>query len=348
MVLALMMLENSFNLGFVPDVVTLTKVVEILCKEGRAMEAIEVLARVESKGGKMEDGFKILELMVESKSGFGGRVSPYNSLLYGLYKDNRWDEALEYLTKMGNLFPKAVDRSLRIIGLCKEGSIEEAKRVYDQMKVEGVVPCALVYVSLINGYSQEGCVREAFELMNEMVVQGYFPVASMFNPLIDPFCGQGKVVGASKLLEDMVGRGCLPNLGSYSPLVDAFCAKGDFHRAFMFFLQMVEKESKKHYWNVTIANIVVDSSLEMRSQSLMLAINNGLGIEETKEMRKEGLVVSASTNLVVIATTTGYYLRDTLFQNAFACRLSITSSNLQVHVRTGPALGIGGPGQAAA
>ncbi|KAM7486636.1 hypothetical protein LguiA_002645 [Lonicera macranthoides] len=54
MVLALVMLENSFNLGFVPDVVTLTKVVEILCKEGRAMEAIEVLARVESKGGRID------------------------------------------------------------------------------------------------------------------------------------------------------------------------------------------------------------------------------------------------------------------------------------------------------
>lgn len=199
----------------------------------------------------MEDGFKILELMEESKGGSGGRVSPYNSILYGLYKDNQWDEALEYLTKMGNLFPKAVDRSLRILGLCKEGSIEEAKRVYDQMKVEGVVPCALVYVSLINGFCQEGCVREAFELMNEMVVQGYFPVASTFNPLIDAFCGKGKVVGASKLLEDMVGRGCLPNLGSYSPLVDAFCAKGDFHKAFMFFLQMVEKGIVPDYfsWN---------------------------------------------------------------------------------------------------
>ncbi|KAM7489521.1 hypothetical protein LguiB_027005 [Lonicera macranthoides] len=342
LVLALVMLEKSFNLGFVPDVVTLTKVVEILCKEGRAMEAVEILARVESKGGRidvvayntlimgfcklgktkvgcrflkemeikgcipnvdtynalisgfcasgsldsaldmfnemktsgiiwnfatydtlirgfcssgrMEDGFKILELMEESKGSFGGRITPYNSILYGLYKDNRWDEALQYLTKMGNLFPKAVDRSLRIIHLCKEGSIEEAKRVYDQMKVEGLVPCALVYASLINGYCQEDCVREAFELMNEMVVQGYFPVASTFNPLIVAFCGQGKVVGASKLLEDMVGRGCLPNLGSYSPLVDAFCAKGDFHKAFMFFLQMVEKGIVPDYflWNLLV------------------------------------------------------------------------------------------------
>ncbi|KAM7489500.1 hypothetical protein LguiB_026984 [Lonicera macranthoides] len=149
LVLALVMLEKSFNLGFVPDVVILTKVVEILCKEGRAMEVVEILARVGSKGGRidvvayntlimgfcklektkvgyrflkemeikgcipnvdtgrMEDGFKILDLMEERKGGFGGRVSPYNSILYGLYKDNRWDEALQYLTRMGNLFPKA-------------------------------------------------------------------------------------------------------------------------------------------------------------------------------------------------------------------------------------------------
>jgi pentatricopeptide repeat protein len=39
-------------------------------------------------GGRMEDGFKILELMEESKAGSGSRISPYNSLLYGLYKEN--------------------------------------------------------------------------------------------------------------------------------------------------------------------------------------------------------------------------------------------------------------------
>lgn len=194
-----------------------------------------------SGGGRMKNGFKILELMEESKGGAGGHISPYNSVIYGLYKENRMDEALEFLAKMERLFPRAVDRSFRILHLCKENNIEDAKRVYNQMIGEGGVPSALVYVRLILGFCEVGCAREAFELMNEMVGHAYLPVASTSNALINTLCKQGKVGSASKLLEDMVGRGCLPDSGSYSPLVDGLCRKGDFQKALVLFLQMVEK-----------------------------------------------------------------------------------------------------------
>ncbi|KAJ4965101.1 hypothetical protein NE237_016950 [Protea cynaroides] len=326
---ALVLLEKSFNLGFVLDVVTVTKVVEILCSDGRVTEAIEVLERVEDKGGKtdvvvyntlirgfcklgkakvgcrllkemerkgclpnantynelisgfcssgnldsaldlfremqtdgisptfvtydtlinglcsggrMEDGFKILELMEESRGEPGGQISPYNSIIYGLYKENRLDKALKFLSKMENYFPRAVDRSLRILGFCEESSFEEAKRVYDQMVREGGVPSALIYNHLIVGLCEKGDIREAFDLINEMVDCGYFPVATTFNALISGFCRQGKVGSASKFMEEMVGRGCLPDSGSYNPLIDALCSKGDNLRALGLLQQMVEK-----------------------------------------------------------------------------------------------------------
>ncbi|KAJ6413343.1 hypothetical protein OIU84_006187 [Salix udensis] len=336
---ALVLLEKSFSLGFVPDIVTVTKVVEILCDVGRVTEAVEILERVESKGGvvdvvahntlikgfcklgkvkvghgllkemerkgclpnvdtynalisgfcesgmlesaldmfndmktdgincnfvtfdtlirglfsrgRIEDGFKILELMEETRGGCGGSISPYNSVLYGLYRKNMFNEALEFLMKMEKLFPRAVDRSLRILGFCEEGAIQEAKRVYDQMNSEGGVPSALVYDCLIHGFCQEGCVREALELMNEMFFLGYFPVASTFNALISGFCRRGKDGSALKLLEDMVGRGCEPDTGSYSPLIDALCRKRSFQKAASLLLQMVEKGITPDYliWN---------------------------------------------------------------------------------------------------
>jgi len=336
---ALVLLEKSFSLGFVPDVVTVTKVVEILCNVGRVTEAVEILERVESKGGvvdvvahntlikgfckfgkvklghgllkemerkgclpnadtynalisgfcesgmlesaldmfndmktdgincnfvtfdtlikglfsrgRTEDGFKILEFMEETRGVCGGSISPYNSVLYGLYRKNMLNEALEFLMKMENLFPRAVDRSLRILGFCEEGAIQEAKRVYDQMNNEGGIPSALVYDCLIHGFCQEGCVREALELMNEMVFLGYFPVASTFNALISGFCRLGKDGSALKLLEDMVGRGCVPDTGSYSPLIDALCRKKSFQKAASLLLQMVENGITPDYliWN---------------------------------------------------------------------------------------------------
>ncbi|CAN4080016.1 unnamed protein product [Withania somnifera] len=335
LVQALVMLEKSFSKGYIPDVITVTKVVELLCNKGRASEAVEVLEKVEERGGivdvvayntliygfcrlgkarvgccllkemeskgclpnrdtynglisglcdskmldlaldmfnemkrvginwnfvtynilinglcsggRVEDGLKIMELMEDDKGASAFPISPYNGVIYGFYKENRLEEALAFLRKMEYLFPRAVDRSIRILCFCENGNMGEARRVYDQMVREGVMPSALVYANLIRGFCSEGCVREAFELMNEMIGHGYLPVASTLNALIILLCKQGKVGKASKLMEDAIGRGCLLDSGSYSPFIDAFCSNGDFHKAFMFFLQMVEKSIVPDY-----------------------------------------------------------------------------------------------------
>ncbi|XP_047158423.1 pentatricopeptide repeat-containing protein At2g17525, mitochondrial [Vigna umbellata] len=326
---SLVLLENSFSLGFVPDVVTVTKVLEILCNAGRATEAADVLERVEGMGGsldvvayntlikgfcgvgkvkvglhflkqmeskgclpnvdtynalissfcesgmldlaldlfndmkidgikwnfvtfdsvirglcsegRIEEGFSILELMEESKEGSKGHISPYNSIIYGLFKQNRFDEAAGFLTKMGNLFPRAVDRSMKILEHCKKGSIEDAKRVYDQMTDEGGIPSILVYNCLVHGFSKQGSVREAVELMNEMIANNCFPMPSTFNAVITEFCRQGKVENALKLVEDITARGCAPNTEIYSPLIDVLCRKGDLQKAMQVFREMVDK-----------------------------------------------------------------------------------------------------------
>ncbi|TQD72735.1 hypothetical protein C1H46_041726 [Malus baccata] len=339
LVQALVLLEKCFGLGFVPDVVTVTKVLEILCNNGRVMEALKLIERVENKGGlvdvvayntlvkgfcrlgkaklslriveemekkgclpnvdtynvliscfcesgmldmaldlfkdmetdgiywnfvtydtlirglcsagRTEKGFEILELMNERKHGSGGQISPYNSVLYGLYKENRLGEALEFLTSLGKLFPRAVDRSLKILGFCEEGATLNAKKVYDQMITENGVPSAIIFDCLIHRFCQEGSVREAFDLMNEMIAHGYIPLASTFNPLINAFCDKGKVGSALKLVEDMVERGCSPDGGSYGPLVAVLCRMGDFQKALRLVLQMVQRGIVPDYftWN---------------------------------------------------------------------------------------------------
>ncbi|KAJ4844236.1 hypothetical protein Tsubulata_021411 [Turnera subulata] len=365
LVQALVLLERSFSLGYVPDIITVTKVMEMLCNVGRVGESAEILERVERhggsvdvvayntliegfcklgkvkvgyhflkemerkgclpnvdtyntlisgfcqngmldlaldmfndmkmdgiswnfatydtlirgffSGGRLEDGFKILEMMEETKGGSGGRISPYNSVLYGLYKTNQWDEGLEFLMKMETMFPRAVDRCLGILGLCAEGAIEDARRVYDEITAEGGVANALVYDSLIHAFCQEGCVREAVELMNEMVGQDYVPVALTFNAIISEFCRQGKDGSALKLLEDMVGRGCVPNAESYNPLIDSLCRTGNFEKALDLFLQMIENGitptcimwdalilclSQQRVWNESKAMICLDNKLQ--------------------------------------------------------------------------------------
>ncbi|QHO24656.1 Pentatricopeptide repeat-containing protein [Arachis hypogaea] len=320
------MLEKSFAMDFVPDIVSVTKVVEGLCKAGRVTEAAEVLDRVECMGasldvvayntlikgfcgvgkvkvgihflkqmesrgslpnvdtynilisgfcysgmldlaldlfndmktdgirwnfatfdtiirglcskGRIDEGFSILELMEESKEGSGGHISPYNSIIYGLFKQNRFDEAVEFLTKLGKMFPRAVDRSMTIFEHCKQGSIDDAKRVYDQMIDEGGVPSILVYDCLVHRLSENSCVREAVELMNEMIANNCFPVPSTFNAIIAGFCRQEKVESALKFMEDITARECETNAETYGPLINVTCKKGDLQKALQLFLEM--------------------------------------------------------------------------------------------------------------
>ena len=361
LVQALVMLEKSFAMGFVTDVVTVTKVVEGLCNAGRVTEAAEVVDRVESMGGsldvvayntlikgfcgvgkvkvgihflkqmeskgclpnvdtynvlisgfcesrmldlalnlfndmktdgikwnfntfdtiirglclegRIEDGFMILELMEESKEGSRGHISPYNSIIYGLFKQNRFVEAVEFLKKLGKLFPRAVDRSLTILGHCKQGTIEDAKRVYDQMINEGGIPSILVYDRLVRAFSKDGSVREAVELMNEMIANNCFPIPSTFNAIITGFCRQGKVESALKFMEDITTRGCGPNTETYSPLIDVLCRKGDLQKALQLLLEMVESDIlPDHFiWNSLLCSL---------SQEIYFKSKNVLNIDD--------------------------------------------------------------------
>ncbi|XP_020584489.1 pentatricopeptide repeat-containing protein At2g17525, mitochondrial isoform X2 [Phalaenopsis equestris] len=280
LVQALVMLEKSFDFGFVPDAITVTKIVELLCGHDRAMEAMEIFERVEKRGGvvdivayntlikgycevakpevgrrvmreierkgclpntqtynvlisgfceseKMDsaidlfrememdgispgfntydtlirgfclagrvgDGLKLLNLMEEQWGENVNYISPYNYILYGYYKEGRMEEAYEFLHKrMGSSFPRAKERSLRILSFCTEDRIEEALLVYEGMVNEGDLPSVLVYASLIQGLCKQGEVRKAFHMMNAMMEKGFFPLALTFNFLIQCFCDTG-------------------------------------------------------------------------------------------------------------------------------------------------------------
>ncbi|KAL8054465.1 hypothetical protein ABFS82_05G140700 [Erythranthe guttata] len=349
LVQAMVMIEKCFSNGFVPDIIPLTKVIEVLCNAGRISEAVEVLERVEKKGvnldvvayntllkgfakagkvragygflkqmemkgclpntetyniliagfceskdfdsaldlfhemkracvhwdsvtfetliyglcssGKTRDGFKIFELMCEEKGRFLGCIGPYNSILYGLYRDNCLDEALEFLNSMKNLFPRAVDRSLRILRLCKEGGNvagekeqEEVNQILDKMSEEGDLLSAPVYASLIRKFCEEGCLKRAVEVTNEMIGRGYFPVGSTFNGLIGGLCRQGKVGRAVRLVEDLKKRGCLLDCESYGLIISGFCKQGEFQEGLMVLMEMVERGIAPDYciWNALI------------------------------------------------------------------------------------------------
>lgn len=236
-----------------------------------------------------------MEEMEESKVGGRGHISPYNSIIYGLYLQSRYDEALDFLNKMGKMFPRAVDRTLRILGLCNEGKIAGAKEVYDQMIHEGGVPSVLVYSSLIEGFCEHKQVREAFELMNEMVSRGYIPGTSIYNAIITGFCRQGKIMSALNLVEDIRAKGFLLNVGTFSPLINALCSKGDLRRAMKIFEQMADQAEK--LWVATLLPLLLlrtNHPSIMITQNSLVILPNGTGMKMNQIVGYMGLLLKIS------------------------------------------------------
>lgn len=194
-----------------------------------------------SVGGRTDVGLKILELMQDSEEVHGARIDPYNSVIYGYYKENRWEKALEFLLKMEKLFPRLVDRTFKLISLREKGGVGDIKTEYDQTIGEGGIPNVIVFHCLIHRYSQEGYIEETLELINDMVTRDYLPKSSTFNAVIIGFCKQDKVMSGIKFVEDMAERGCLPDGESYNPLFEELCVKGDIQKAWLTFSRMVEK-----------------------------------------------------------------------------------------------------------
>ncbi|KAE9613185.1 hypothetical protein Lal_00027369 [Lupinus albus] len=278
-------LKQMESKGFLPNVDTYNSLISGFCESRMLDLALNIFNDMKTDGikwnfitfdtiirglcseGRIEDGFLILELMEESKERSRGHISPYNSIIYGLFKQNRFDEAVEFLTKMEKMFPRAVERSLKILDHCKDGVIEDAKRVYDQMIDEGGIPSIIVYDSLVRGFSQEGSVREAVELMNEMIASNCFPVPSTFNAIITGFCREGKVESALKFMEDITARGCVPNAETYGPLIDVLCRKGDLHKALQLFLEIVEKGiHPDHFiWNSLLLSLSQENSFKSKN-----------------------------------------------------------------------------------
>ncbi|KAH0633629.1 hypothetical protein KY284_036415 [Solanum tuberosum] len=86
-------------------------------------------------GGRVENGWKILEVMNNDKQVSAFHISPYNGVIYGFYKETRLEEALAFLRKVENLFPLAVDRSVKMAILVNQGRsmIRWSRRVFCQV-----------------------------------------------------------------------------------------------------------------------------------------------------------------------------------------------------------------------
>lgn len=68
--------------------------------------------------------------------------------------------------------------------LCVKGNLENACKILEDMDKLNVCPNVLVYNMLIAGYFREGNVQEAFRLHDEMLDRGLVPDEKTYDILV--------------------------------------------------------------------------------------------------------------------------------------------------------------------
>ncbi|KAJ4769343.1 hypothetical protein LUZ62_053600 [Rhynchospora pubera] len=93
-----------------------------------------------------------------------------------------------------------------IHGLCKNGSVNAAQKVFENMHAYGIVADLYTYSVLIHSFCRQGSMHSAVNLFDEMIAKGVVPDVYNYNDLI-----LGRINEALHLVKKMMKQGLKPD-----------------------------------------------------------------------------------------------------------------------------------------
>ncbi|KAM5555487.1 pentatricopeptide repeat-containing protein [Rosa sericea] len=251
--------------GVFPNSPVLTKLVTVLCRNGKVSRAWDVLDGVMKMGGVLEaascnalltalgrgnDFKRMSELMVKMEEmGIKPNLITFGILINRLCKSRRLDAALEVFEKMSggvkgvSAKPDVVIYNTLIDGLCKAGRPEEGLRLMGKMRSQdGCAPNTVTYNCLIDGFNKVGDIERGRELFDKMKEEGMPLNVVTLNTLLDGLCRHGRLNTALEFFKEMQRDGLKGNAVTYTILITSFCNVNNISKAMELFDQMLSAE----------------------------------------------------------------------------------------------------------
>lgn len=208
-------LENSYGWEVKYRVGSLNLLMDALCKINRSDLALMVF---------QEMNFQCC---------YPNRAS-YITVMRGLCKDKRWNEAIHLLYSMlwrisqkGSGGDIIIYRTL-LDALCDDGQIEEAILILRKvLKKELRAPKRFPYQLEFNGND----VEAAKVFINEALISSGIPSLTSYTAMAIDFYSKDKIDEADKVLDIMSRRGFRPSLLIYEAKVAALCRNGKVNEA---------------------------------------------------------------------------------------------------------------------
>ncbi|CAA7055958.1 unnamed protein product [Microthlaspi erraticum] len=189
-------------------------------------ELFVVLMRRFASANMVKKAVEVLDEM--PKYGLEPDESIFGSLLDALCKNGSVKEASKLFEDMRDKFPPNLRHFTSLLyGWCREGKLMEAKHVLAQMKEAGIEPDIVVFTNLLSGYAHAEKMADAYDLMKDMRKRGYEPNANCYTVLIQALCKTEKRMDeAMRVFVEMERYGCEADTVTYTALISGFCKWG--------------------------------------------------------------------------------------------------------------------------
>ena len=250
------------ELGVFPNIVLLTKLVSVLCRNRKVDLAWDFLHDVMKMGGAVEavscnalltalgrgnDFERMNALTVKMKEmGIKPSVITFGILINRFCKSRRIDAAMEVFVKMSggiegiSVKPDVIIYNTLIDGQCKVGRQEEGLHLMEKMRLQGgCAPNIVTYNCLIDGFNKVGDIEKGRELFDKMKEEGITPNVSTLNTMLDGLCKLGRLNTAFEFFNEMQREGMKGNAVTYTILITSFCNVNNISRAMELFDQML-------------------------------------------------------------------------------------------------------------
>ncbi|KAK3195527.1 hypothetical protein Dsin_026837 [Dipteronia sinensis] len=129
------------------------------------------------------------------------------------------DEIFKKMKETG-LIPNAV---AMLDGLCKDGLVHEAMKLFGQMRERGTIPEVVIYTAVVDGFCKAHKFDDAVRIFRKMQTTGISPNAFTYTVLIQGLCNSNKLEDAIDYSIEMLEAGHSPNVITFVGLVDGLC-----------------------------------------------------------------------------------------------------------------------------
>lgn len=162
----------------------------------------------EKKVSEPQDSNEIFKKMKET-----GLIPNAVAMLDGLCKDGLIQEAMKLfgLMREKGTIPEVVIYTAVVDGFCKAHKLDDAKRIFRKMQSKGITPNAFSYTVLIQGLYKCNQLDDAIEFCLEMLEAGHSPNVTTFVGLVDGLCKEKGVEEAQSVIETLRQKGFVIN-----------------------------------------------------------------------------------------------------------------------------------------